>query len=109
MLQMVWKSLWSWLRRGRARTPVAVVMYTRHGCHLCDDAWRLLQEMAKDYPLQLKKVDIDKTEDMRERFGDRVPVLFINDRERMWGPINRVLLERHVRAETGKSGTCNKL
>src|SRR5215813_14703564 len=39
---MGWKWLWSWFLPGRGSNPVRVIMYTRCGCHLCDEAWELL-------------------------------------------------------------------
>jgi glutaredoxin len=74
-------------------------MYTRQGCHLCDEAWRMLGELSKRYALQLETVDVDSAAILQQRHGDRVPVLVINGKERMWGRINRVLLERQVRAQ----------
>jgi glutaredoxin len=89
---------WKWFCRWRIGKPVHVVMYTRQGCHLCDDAWQMLQELRGRYPLQLEMVDVDNAPDLQQRHGERVPVLVINGKERMWGRINRVLLERQVRA-----------
>jgi glutaredoxin len=91
----------AWFRRLRA--PVQVVMYTRQGCHLCDEAWQMLQELGQCYALRLEKVDVDGAAELRQRHGERVPVLVINGKERMWGRINRVLLERQVRAEAGQA------
>jgi glutaredoxin len=74
-------------------------MYTRQGCHLCDDAWRFLEELGQRYTLRLEAVDIDGDPELRRLHGERVPVLVINGRERMWGKISRGWLERQVRAE----------
>jgi glutaredoxin len=78
-------------------TSVSVLMYTRAGCHLCEDAWQMLQHLAERYPLHLDTVDVDSAADLQHRHGDRVPVLVINGRERMWGNINQVVLERELR------------
>lgn len=99
---MPWTWLPSWLRRRRWAAAVSVLMYTRQGCHLCDEAWHLLEELAERYPLRLEKADIDADPALRARHGERVPVLVIGGKERMWGRINRVLLERQVRAEASR-------
>jgi glutaredoxin len=96
---MGWRWLWSWFGRAGPGRPVHVVMYTRQGCHLCDEAWGMLRELSQRYPLQLETVDVDSAADLQQRHGERVPVLVINGKERMWGRINRVLLERQLRAE----------
>jgi hypothetical protein len=88
----------SWLfgRGGRARQ---VLMYTRKGCHLCDDAWELLQRAAKRHHLSLSKLDVDKDAALVERYGDCVPVVLIDGKVRFRGVVNEVLLERVLRHE----------
>ncbi|MCR6712423.1 MAG: glutaredoxin family protein [Demequina sp.] len=55
-----------------------VTMYTRAGCHLCDDALEVVaaacQASGSDYQL----VDVDATPELRERFGEQVPVVTVD-------------------------------
>jgi len=51
-----------------------VVLYTRAGCHLCDDAMRVLVE----HGLVIESVDIDADPALRERFDTWVPVVEID-------------------------------
>ena len=74
---------------------VSVVLYTRHGCHLCDDAGRVL----RDAGLNPKEVDIDLDLDLVAKHGLRVPVVVINGRERFFGRVDPVLLRRLLKAE----------
>lgn len=74
-------------------------MYTRAGCHLCDDAWKLLEESRQRYAFPLEAVDIDGSPDLARKFGEQVPVVEIDGKVRFWGRINPVLLERLLRAE----------
>jgi glutaredoxin len=67
-----------------------VVLYTRAGCHLCDDAERTLIE----HGLRLAKVDIDDDPTLRERFDSCVPVVEIDGKIRFRGKVNRMLLRR---------------
>jgi glutaredoxin len=78
--------------------PIHVVMYTRRGCHLCDDAWQLLEELRGRFRFQLEAIDVDGEADLVARYGERVPVVVVNGTERFWGRINRVLVERLLRA-----------
>ena len=88
---------WPWRRR---RTePTRVVMYTRHGCHLCEEAWRLLEEVQGRYALELEAVDVDGDPELVRLHGERVPVVLVNGQERFRGGLNRALLERLLRAE----------
>jgi len=56
-----------------------VTMYTRSGCHLCDDALEVVaaacQASGSDYQL----VDIDADPQLREKYGEQVPVVTVDD------------------------------
>ncbi len=89
--------MWSWLlgRTGRRRD---VVMYTRQGCHLCEQAWEALERAARRYPLNLQKVDVDTDAALAEQHGQHVPVVVIDGQVRFRGIVNPVLLERVLRS-----------
>jgi glutaredoxin len=76
-----------------------VVLYTRQGCHLCDDALQILGPLQARYGFDLRAVDIDADAELVCLHGERVPVLVVDGVERCWGRINRVLAERAVRAK----------
>jgi glutaredoxin len=67
-----------------------VLLYTRQGCHLCDDAKALLQR----HGLAVREVDIDQDAELRSRFNECVPVVVIDGKERFRGRVNEVLLRR---------------
>ncbi len=67
-----------------------VVLYTRQGCHLCDDAFDLLCRHA----VTPKLVDVDADSALREQFDQCVPVVEIDGKVRFRGRINEVLLKR---------------
>jgi len=46
-------------------------MYTRAGCHLCEDAAALLERAG----LTWRPLDIDRDPGLAERYGLRIPVL----------------------------------
>ncbi len=74
---------------GTVTMPEAI-LYTRVGCHLCDDAHDLLVK----HGLQPQKVDIDADPQLRERYTTCVPVVVIDGKERFRGRVNEVLLKR---------------
>ena len=67
-----------------------VVLYTRKGCCLCEDAEALLIR----YGLHPRLVDIDASPELREQFTNCVPVVEIEGKIRFRGRINEVLLKR---------------
>ena len=60
---------------------VAVTLYTRADCCLCADMKARLDEVADDVPFRLSEVDVDSDPDLQARFGDSVPVLFVDGRK----------------------------
>jgi glutaredoxin len=67
-----------------------VVLYTRVGCHLCDDARQTLEQ----HGLSPTCVDIDAHHELYERFTTCVPVVEIDGRIRFRGHVEPVLLRR---------------
>jgi glutaredoxin len=90
---------WDWLtgRRDGPTSPAKVVLYTRQGCHLCDEARTALESAGRQYPLVLNAVDIDTDSQLVERYGLEVPVVLIDGRVRFRGRVNAVLLDRLLR------------
>ena len=81
-------------RRHPASDGVSVLLYTRAGCHLCDDARRILSQQQRRHPFTLKIIDVDTDSALQGRYGGRVPVIVIDGKERFRGTVNRILLER---------------
>jgi glutaredoxin len=67
-----------------------VVLYTRVGCHLCDDALALLES----HGLTPVCIDIDADPNLRERFHECVPVVEIDGQIRFRGHVDPILLRR---------------
>jgi glutaredoxin len=99
---MTWKWLTFWRgKRTRTLPTWRVVMYTRAGCHLCDEAWTLLETARPRYRFVLEKVDVDADADFKERYGLEVPVVEVNGKVRFRGVVNAVLLRRLFDAGDG--------
>lgn len=51
--------------------------YTTDGCHLCEEAEVLLQQLLVQYPnqLQIEVIDIVESEELIQQYGTRIPVL----------------------------------
>jgi len=72
-----------------------VVLYTRQGCHLCDEALAVLVR----HGLAPRLVDIDADPELHERYNECVPVVEIDGRERFRGRVNEVLLLRLINSK----------
>ena len=57
-----------------------VLLYKKDNCHLCDEAETILERLRKEKKFFLERILIEDNTDMFERFGNKVPVVLINDR-----------------------------
>ena len=58
-----------------------VELFSKPGCHLCDEAKALLRELQASHSFLLCEVDISTRADLLERYGEEIPVVFINGRK----------------------------
>jgi glutaredoxin len=98
----IWQRMLGTLRR-RPEPPVSVpvTLYTRSGCHLCDEALELLRSSARSAQFlpEPELIDIDQDPELVALYGDKVPVLALGGKVRLWGKINPVLLRRALEGE----------
>jgi glutaredoxin len=55
-----------------------VTLYTRVGCHLCEEAERVLRTQRAAIPFRLELVDVDRDPALARRYGVRVPVVAVD-------------------------------
>ena len=65
--------------------PLRVTLYERDGCHLCEEARVLLDEMLGSD--SYARVDIDADDELVLRYGFRVPVIALDGIDRLEAPI----------------------
>jgi len=53
-------------------------MYTREGCHLCEDALEVVAAVCAAQGADYQLVDIDADAELTERYGDQVPVVTVD-------------------------------
>jgi glutaredoxin len=58
-----------------------VVVYSRSGCHLCDVVKETLAQLAGKADFQWREIDIDADPELRRKYNDEVPVVFIDGRK----------------------------
>ncbi len=58
-----------------------LVLYTRTGCHLCEEAKQQLDTLRAEIPFDLRLVDIDANANLRARFSNDVPVVYLDGRK----------------------------
>jgi glutaredoxin len=58
-----------------------VTLYTRPGCHLCDEAKAAIAPLLLEFGAALREVNIDDDAALKERYGWDIPVLFVGSRK----------------------------
>jgi glutaredoxin len=58
-----------------------VTLYTRPGCHLCDDARAVVEQVCLELGESFAEVSVDADPDLARRFGHEVPVTFVDGRQ----------------------------
>jgi glutaredoxin len=64
-----------------AAGPHEVTLYTRPGCHLCEDAKSAIAPLLREFGASLHEVNIEKDVVLEERYGWDIPVIFIGARK----------------------------
>ena len=60
---------------------VKIVLYSKPGCHLCDDVHAVLEEVRREQPFDLEVRDISKSRKLIEAYGLDIPVVTIDGGE----------------------------
>jgi len=58
-----------------------LTLYSRKDCCLCDAMKAVINNVAANLPLEIDEIDVDGSLELREKFADQVPVLFIDGRK----------------------------
>jgi glutaredoxin len=68
-------------------TPFEVTFYTKAGCHLCEEARDMLEDIAALTTFVLTEIDIRSDPATFEKYRYRIPVILINDETLIEGRI----------------------
>jgi len=60
-----------------AADSLEVTLYTRPGCHLCDEAKAAITPLLREFRAPLRQVNIDLDAELAEKYGRDIPVVFI--------------------------------
>ena len=55
-----------------------VTLYTRPGCHLCDDARSRLEKLRQSMPFTLEEIDIEQDDALHAAYLERIPVIHLD-------------------------------
>jgi glutaredoxin len=55
-----------------------VTLYSARGCHLCESARRVLDQVGGESPFELEEVDITDDEELERRYRELIPVVLVD-------------------------------
>jgi glutaredoxin len=78
-----------------------ITIYGRTGCHLCEDALKILQSMQSELDFDLEEILIDGSEELEKLYGEKIPVTQIDGKHHDFWRVDperfRSSLETHRR------------
>lgn len=61
-----------------------VVVYTKPGCHLCEDACAVVARVAGDLGVSWEDVDISDDDALMRQWGEYIPVIMVDGKVHDW-------------------------
>ena len=55
-----------------------ITIYGRTGCHLCEDALKVLQSLQEELNFSIEEILIDGNEELEKLYGEKIPVTLID-------------------------------
>ena len=74
-----------------------VTIYTRPGCHLCDEAKAGIMRAGLTGEFIVEEINIDEDPSLSERYGSDIPVVFINGIKAFKHKVDAADFERKLR------------
>src|SRR5262245_59350140 len=84
---------------------IAVRIYSRPGCHLCDDMKALVERVAGSIPIALEEIDISTSPELERLYGLEIPVLFVAGKKVAKYRVSEGDLRRTLAGKAGGAGT----
>ena len=81
---------------GASTESLEVTLYTRPGCHLCEEAKSLIEPLLAEFGGRLREVNIDTDPELRERYNVDVPVIFLAGRKIAKHRVDPIQFKRHM-------------
>ncbi len=79
-----------------------VTLYSRPGCHLCDEARDVLERLSAQAPFIVEEIDITSDDALHARYLERIPVVALDGEELFDYEVDeRALLRRILYREGG--------
>jgi glutaredoxin len=85
---------------GRAATA-RVTLYTKPGCHLCDDARAVVEQVCAELGEAYVEVDVRSDPDLWRRYAEEIPVTLVDGAQHDFWRVDARRLTRALTADPG--------
>jgi glutaredoxin len=85
-----------------AAGPREVTLYTRPGCHLCEEAKAAVAPLLQEFGAVLREVNIENDAVLLGRYGWDIPVIFIGARKAAKHRVDVQQFRRQLQASQSK-------
>ena len=77
-----------------------LTLYSRQDCCLCEEMRAVIGEVALEISLDVEEIDVDSSPALQEKYGNEVPVLFIDGRKAFKYRVTPRELSRRMRNDS---------
>ena len=84
--------------------PLDATIYSRPGCHLCEEAKAQIAPLLKEFGARLVEINIDEDTDLRARYDYDVPVIFLGSKKAAKHRVDLEQFRRQLR-DASRRGT----
>lgn len=88
---------------GPAASKIIVEIYSKPGCHLCEEAKELLVQTKKEFDMEIKEINIEGDPDLFREYRYDIPVIRINGRKAFKHKIDAAQLKTRLKNEKQKN------
>ena len=83
---------------------IRLTLYSRPGCHLCDEMKAIVHRVSASVPLALEEIDISGSTELEQSYGVEIPVLLVEGKKVAKYRIGEAELLRALGSRSGGRG-----
>ncbi len=71
-----------------------ITLYSKPGCHLCDDARAVIARVCAEVGTDFEDIDISSSTDLMSAYGEQIPVTLVDGRQHDFWRVDEARLRR---------------
>ena len=92
----------------RIHLVIAVTIYSRQGCHLCDQMKAVVERVGQSVAIAVEEIDVSTDPALETRYGSEIPVLLVGGTKAAKYRVTEEELRRILSARAGEPGEAGK-